>query len=67
MSIHLGIETKVIGNDWRSAIDDAFKLASELNIKVLVNYVNQYEFIIKPDMSFKELEEIKKTHIVIGL
>jgi hypothetical protein len=65
--MHLGIETKVIGNDWKSAIDDAVKLANKLNITVLVNYANQYEFLIKPDMSFKELEEIKKTHIVIGL
>ncbi len=67
MYMHLGIETKVIGNDWKSAIDDAVKLANKLNITVLVNYANQYEFLIKPDMSFKELEEIKKTHIVIGL
>lgn len=67
MYMHLGIETKVIGNDWKSAIDDAVKLANKLNITVLVNYANQYEFLIKPDMSFKELEEIKKTHIVIGV
>ena len=67
MSMHLGIETKVVGNDWRSAIDEAFKLATELNIKVFVNYVNQYEFLIKRDMSFKELEDLKNQHIVICL
>jgi len=67
MSMHLGIETKVIGNDWKSAIDVAVKLANKLNITVLVNYANQYKFIIKPDMKLNELEDIKNQHIVICL
>ena len=46
MPIHLGIETKVIGNDWQAAIDVAVKLANKLNITILVNYANQYKFII---------------------
>ncbi len=67
MSMHLGLETKVIGNDWKAAIDVAFKLANKINITVLVNYANQYKFIIKPDMKLNEVEDLKNQHVVIGV
>ena len=53
--------------DWRSAIDEAYSLAKELNIGCALNYVNQYQFTILPTMTQEEIDQLKNKRVVIGV
>lgn len=66
-SILLNLEVSMFGGGWKSAIDEAYELAKELNIGCVLNYVDQYHFVILPTHSQQEINELKNTRVVIGL
>ena len=53
--------------DYKSAIDEAYILAKQLNIGCSLNYANQYSFKILPTMTQDDIDKLKETKIVIGL
>ncbi|MBK7362916.1 MAG: hypothetical protein IPJ01_11510 [Micavibrio sp.] len=53
--------------DYKTAIDEAYILAKQLNIGCLLNYANQYSFKIEPTMTQEYIDEMKKSKIIIGL
>lgn len=56
-----------VNGDWKDAIDEAYELSKELNIGCVLNYVDQYRFIILPTHSQEEINQLKTTRVVIGL
>jgi len=67
MDTNIAVNVFIIDDDYNFAIDESSKLANRLEINILLNYKNQYQFLIKPNMSFDELEELKNYHMVIAL
>jgi len=67
MDTNIAVNVFIIDDDYNFAIDESSKLANRLEINILLNYKNQYQFLIKPNMSFDELEELKNVHMVIAL
>ena len=53
--------------DYKTAIDEAYILAKQLNIGCSLNYANQYSFKILPTMTQDDIEKMKEAKIVIGL
>lgn len=53
--------------DWKKGIKEASDLSTKLNIPIKLNYVNQYNFHIKPNMSEEEILNLQKTTLIIGL
>lgn len=64
---NIAVNVFIIDDDYKFAIDESSKLANRLEINILLNYKNQYQFLIKPNMNFDELEELKNIHIVLAL
>ena len=67
MNTNIAVNVFIIDDDYNFAIDESSKLANRLEINILLNYKNQYQFLIKPNMSFDELEELKNVLMVIAL
>lgn len=67
MDTNIAVNVFIIDDDYNFAIDESSKLTNRLEINILLNYKNQYQFLIKPNMSFDELEELKNYHMVIAL
>ena len=61
------VRTSKYFGDRKAAIDEAYSLSKELNLKCCLNYVDQYTFIISPDMSEEDIEILKNRKIVIGI
>lgn len=51
----------------KSALDETYELAKELNMGCVLNYVNQYTFTIYPTMSKEDIEVLKNRKLVIGV
>lgn len=53
--------------DWKAAIDEAWNLSKQMDVGVMLNYVNQYAFKILPTMTQADIDELKTTQIIIGV
>lgn len=68
-NIFLNLSVKMNGyfGDYKTAIDEAYILAKQLNIGCSLNYANQYSFKILPTMTQDDIDKLKEAKIVIGL
>ena len=68
-NILLNLSVKLDGRfgDYRTAIDEAYVLSKQLNVGCLLDYTNQYTFKILPTMTQEDIDEMKKSFIIIGL
>lgn len=68
-NILLNLSVKLDGylGDYKSAIDEAYILAKQLNVGCLLNYKKQYSFKILPTMTQDDIDKLKETKIAIGL
>ena len=53
--------------DWKTGINEALAVAQTNKIPVRLRYAGQIYFYITPDITKKELEELKSKNFIIGV
>ena len=69
-NILLNLSVKTQGRysgNLKAAIDEAYELSKNMRIGVSLQYINRYVFIIRPEMTQAEINELKEKRMIIGV